>query len=98
MEPGETLPQALVRECREELGVTIQVGSQFNQVVHEYPDMRIRLTLFHCQIPLGIPPLALEHKDLRWVHPSKLSEYSFCPADKTIAEELIRVYGDKEPL
>ena len=97
VEPGETMAQALVRECKEELDITVNVGRQFMQVVHNYPDILIRLTLFHCTIPDGFPK-ALEHNDLRWIHPSQIDEFSFCPADTDILKELKRVYGSKHPL
>ena len=82
-EAGETLEEALVRECREELDITVSVGSLFTQVVHEYPDIHIRLSLFHCTIAQGVPKL-LEHADLKWIHPSQIPEFEFCPADKDI--------------
>lgn len=97
VEPGETRQQALARECMEELGVQVEVGSQFNQTVYEYPDMLIRLTMFHTVIPDGFPQ-ALEHNALRWVHPSRLSEFDFCPADQVIVNHVLEVYGTKEPL
>lgn len=96
-EPGESLPQALRRECMEELAVTVDVGSQFMQVVHEYPDIHIRLTLFHCTIPSGFPQM-LEHVDLKWIHPSQTDAYTFCPADTDILKEIKRQYQNREPL
>ena len=80
---SETMEQALVRECREELDITVQVGDIFTQVIHEYPDIHIRLSLFHCTIGEGIPAL-LEHADLKWILPSEIPLYNFCPADKDI--------------
>ena len=83
VEPGESMEDALVRECREELDISVSVGDQFTQVIHEYPDILIRLTLFHCTIAEGTPSL-LEHNALTWIHPSQISEYEFCPADADI--------------
>ena len=83
VESGETMEEALVRECREELGVTVHVGDVFTQVVHHYPDILIRLTLFNCRIAEGTPKL-LEHHDIRWIHPHEIPEFDFCPADKNI--------------
>ena len=83
VEPGETMEAALVRECREELDITVRVGDIFTQVVHEYPDILIRLTLFHCTIADGTPSL-LEHHDLKWILPSEIPQYDFCPADTDI--------------
>lgn len=97
VEPRETKQQALVRECMEELAVNIKVGSQFMEVIHEYPDMLIRLTLFHCTIPEGFPQ-ALEHNDLAWIHPNQADNYSFCPADTDILKEIKRVYKKRKPL
>lgn len=97
VEPGETLPQALSRECAEELAVTVDVGSQFMQVVHRYPDILIRLTLFHCTIPTGFPQM-LEHVDLKWIHPSQADDYQFCPADAEILKEIKRQYQNRAPL
>ncbi len=97
VEPGETFQQALVRECAEELAITVEVGSQFMQVIHEYPDMLIRLTLFHCVIPSGFPQM-LEHVALKWIHPSQTDAYDFCPADTDILQEIKRQYEKREPL
>ena len=97
VEPGETMQQALQRECAEELAIHVSVEEQFLQEFHDYPDMLIRLTLFHCSIASGIPQ-ALEHNDLKWIHPSQVDGFSFCPADKDILAEIKRLYGGKEPL
>ena len=47
MEPGETKEQALIRECQEELAVILDVGQVFMDVIHEYPDLTVHLTLFN---------------------------------------------------
>lgn len=87
VEPGETHEQALVRECREELGVTVAVGERFLQVVHEYPDLTVRLTLFRAAIAEGVPQ-RLEHADLRWLTVEEMDAYPFCPADEVILQAL----------
>jgi 8-oxo-dGTP diphosphatase len=46
VEPGETKEQALIRECQEELAITLSVGDVFMDVIHEYPDITLHLTLF----------------------------------------------------
>lgn len=90
-EPGETMEAALVRECQEELDVTVSVGDIFTQVVHEYPDILIRLSLFHCTIAEGTPKL-LEHNDLKWIHPCEIPNFDFCPADKDILTLIQKTY------
>ena len=90
-EPGETMAQALIRECGEELDITVAVGDCFIQVLHEYPDIHIRLSLFHCTIAEGTPSL-LEHVDLKWILPSEIPLYDFCPADEEILERIRETY------
>lgn len=92
VEPGETMADALIRECREELDITVNVGEIYTQVVHEYPDIQIRLTLFHCTVAAGTPKL-LEHADLCWIHPSQIPEFDFCPADVDILEKIRQDYA-----
>ncbi|MCI6830785.1 MAG: (deoxy)nucleoside triphosphate pyrophosphohydrolase [Clostridiales bacterium] len=89
VEPGETREQALIRECREELAVTVRVGDIFMEVTHEYPDLTVHLTLFHAAIADGTPQM-LEHNDLRWVTIQEMDELAFCPADEVILDELRR--------
>ena len=91
-EPGESMEAALVRECREELDITVSVGDIFIQVVHEYPDILIRLTLFHCTIATGTPKL-MEHHDLKWIHPSQIPDFDFCPADKDVLTLIQKNYA-----
>lgn len=86
-EPGETLQEALVRECREELAVTISVGDVFLDVIHEYPDLTVHLTLFHASIQEGVPQ-KLEHHDIRWITVDEIDQYEFCPADEEILAAL----------
>ena len=87
VEPGETKEQALIRECQEELAITLSVGDVFMDVVHEYPDITIQLTLFNATIAEGVPQ-KLEHNDIRWITPSEIPNYNFCPADKEILEKI----------
>lgn len=91
VEPGETKEAALIRECREELAVTLSVGGVFMDVVHEYPDLTVHLTLFNATIAEG-KPQKLEHNDIRWITPSEIPNYEFCPADEEILAKICEVY------
>ena len=95
VEPGETKEQALIRECREELAVTLDVGKVFMDVVHEYPDLTVHLTLFHATIQEGIPQ-KLEHNDIRWITVDEIDQYAFCPADEGILMRLKQSKGRKD--
>ncbi len=92
VEPGETKAQALIRECKEELAVTVAVGEVFMEVVHTYPDLTVHLTLFHASIAEGIPQ-KLEHCDIRWITVEEIQEYDFCPADQAILDRLRHLRG-----
>ena len=87
LEPGETLEEALIRECREELDITVEPKDVFMQVIHEYPDLTVRLTLFNAVIAEGRPK-ALEHHDIRWITTAQIDELEFCPADEEIMKKL----------
>lgn len=87
VEPGETKDRALVRECREELGITVRVDEVFMDVVHEYPDLTVHLTLFRASIAEGTPQ-KLEHNDIRFITVDEIDDYAFCPADVSILARL----------
>ena len=87
VEPGETKEQALIRECQEELAVTVAVRDVFMEVDHVYPDLTVHLTLFNASIAEGIPQ-KIEHNDLRWITVEEIDKYEFCPADVEILRQL----------
>ena len=89
VEPGETKEEALIRECREELAVTVAPKDLFMDVVHEYPDLTVHLSLFNAVIAEGTPRL-LEHNDIRWITVDEIDRYEFCPADVEILKEIRR--------
>ena len=88
VELGETKEQALIRECREELAVTLSVGDVFMDVTHEYPDLTVHLTLFNATIVEG-ELQKLEHNDIQWITPREIPNYEFCPADEEILKKLM---------
>ncbi len=91
VDPGETKEEALIREAREELDVTVTVGKAFMEVTHTYPDITIHLTLFEAAIPTG-EPRCLAHEALRWITPGEIGDYVFCPADRAILDRIRTVY------
>ena len=90
-EQGETLSETLRRECMEELGISVEVGECFGETRYRYPDITVRLTLFHCRILEGVPRL-LEHSELHWILPSEIPLYEFCPADDDFLREIQKKY------
>ncbi len=94
VEAGETKEQALIRECKEELDILLDVGSEFMEVTHEYPDITVHLTLFNSTIRKGEPKL-LEHNALQWITPAEIEDYDFCPADEEILNEITKRHTDE---
>ena len=95
VEPGETKEDALIRECREELDVTLKVGTVFMEVLHEYPDITVNLTLFNASIAEGTPK-KLEHNDIKWITADEIPNYDFCPADEEILKRICEVKLDRK--
>lgn len=87
VEPGETAEAALIRECREELAVTVEVGPVFMEVTHTYPDLTVHLVLYNAAIADGTPQL-LEHNAFAWITTEEIDSYDFCPADVDILRKL----------
>lgn len=92
VEAGESKESALIRECREELDIEVEVGNVFMDVVHDYPDLLVHLTLFNATIKEGTPRL-LEHNDIKWITPEEIDNFEFCPADEEILKRIVREYG-----
>lgn len=92
-EKGETGEEALVRECREELDAKVIVRDVFMDVIHEYPDIIVHLTLYNAFFD-GEEPKLIEHQAFMWVSPDEIDDSIFCPADQVILER-IRQMGEK---
>lgn len=89
VEKGESKKQALMRECKEELNIILDVGDVFIDVTHEYPDIVVHLTLFNAVIAEGEPQL-IEHNDMKWITATEIPNYEFCSADKVILQKLTK--------
>jgi 8-oxo-dGTP diphosphatase len=87
VEPGESDAAALMRECREELGVELRVGRELLSVVHAYPDLEVELVLLSAEIAEGVPQ-PLGAADLKLVEPAQMRALPFCEADVSILEAL----------
>lgn len=91
IEPGESGEECIIRECREELGVTIRVLKKVTDVVYDYPDRSVHLHFYLAEIAEGTLTRK-EHKALAWISPEDIPRYSFCPADA----EMLRQTGIME--
>ena len=87
VEAGETLPQCLRREIKEELGIRIKVGKPITSIDHAYTHFKITLHAFECELVSG-KPQALQVQDFKWVRMSELKQYAFAKTDLRIIEAL----------
>lgn len=90
VEPGEAPEEALVRELGEEIGVTPRVGRIWEVLFHRYPDFDLLMLIYPCALAAGDRPTCLQVKDLAWVAPAELAGYDLLPADRPLAERLLR--------
>lgn len=80
VEPGETQPQALVREMEEELGVQVDVQAFLHTVEWDYPGFHLTMHCYICRLLAGAPELR-EHADARWLGARELDTVPWLPAD-----------------
>ncbi|RLK54588.1 (deoxy)nucleoside triphosphate pyrophosphohydrolase [Actinokineospora cianjurensis] len=85
VEPGETDEEAVVRECMEELGVTVKVGERVGADVPLREDLVLRV--YAAQLVDG-EPTAREHRTLRWLTAAELSTVTWLPADEALLPDL----------
>jgi len=90
VEPGESDAQALARELKEEMDITVEVAEQVMHVQHSYPDYDIDFRVYRCRLVSGQIRHLRVH-DHRWVAPADLDEYEFPPADQKTFEQLLEI-------
>ena len=93
LEPGESVQQALIRECLEELGIVVRPTALLLTTEHQYPDRRVILYFWDTALIKGTPK-ALAHQRLAWVTDDELEKYPFCPANRNILA-LLKNIGPK---
>lgn len=94
VEAGETKFEAIVRELREELNITVEPQAECANALYDYPDLTVSLTLIWAKIAEGEPEL-LEHLDAKWVTVQQAAAMELCPADRILLRQVERMenYG-----
>ena len=90
VEPGESEPEALRREIREELGCDVEVGALLLRHVHAYPELEVELAFYAGALPPGAVPSAIGVAELAFAKVGTLAGYDFLEADRAVLEELER--------
>ncbi|MBE1276765.1 (deoxy)nucleoside triphosphate pyrophosphohydrolase [Enterovibrio baiacu] len=88
VEAGETEPEALARELKEELDITVAVGDFLTETLHHYPNKSVLLRSYRCRCETGNITL-LCHQAMAWVTASELVDYDFSDADKPLVSLLL---------
>lgn len=96
VEPGETHEAALEREIREELEIEVRVGERVASVREERPGRVLVIHLLRCRLASG-EPVARFHSEVAWVRGAELASMALAPADRRLADSLLRADEPSEP-
>ncbi|MHA6480626.1 (deoxy)nucleoside triphosphate pyrophosphohydrolase [Paenibacillus sp. strain BS8-2] len=88
VEAGESVEACLVREIKEELGCLIKVRARIEDIVHEYPSLKVRLLTHYAEVVEGTP-IPREHEELLWLAVSELETLNWAPADVPTVQRIL---------
>lgn len=89
IEAGETPQEALVREIKEELETTIQVGDLIDTIEYDYPTFHLSMDCYWCDVVEGELKL-LEAESARWLSKEELYDVKWLPADILLIEKIMK--------
>ena len=81
VDPGESMQEALSREIKEELGISVNPKSKICEIDHSYEDRDVNLHIFDCGLVDPQEITLMEHGDSRWLAREDLLEVNWLPAD-----------------
>lgn len=92
VEPGEAPEQALIRELKEELDLTVEHDAldPFAFASHAYPDFHLLMPLYvatHWSGEMKLEPNSAQAA--KWVMPPALRDHEMPPADVVLVDRLI---------
>lgn len=97
IKPGESLSNGLIREVKEECGLTVKLGNPFF-VGEWHPiingnQLQIIGIYFLCSVRNFKVKLGSDHDDFKWIDFKKYDDYDLVPPNKQVIKELIKYYG-----
>lgn len=87
IEAGETPPQALQREIREELELEIEVGEMLGTYHHAYTHFKVTLQAFHAEILSGQAQVHAA-SEIAWAKIDHLTDYPMGKIDRMISKDI----------
>ena len=87
VEEGETVEDCIIREMKEELGVTVRCDRTFLDLNYDYEKFTVTLSNYICRIVEGIPQ-PIECEKILWIKPQELDNFEFPTANREIIQLL----------
>lgn len=96
VEENESPQEALKREIREELECEVKIENKLCEFEYDYPDFKLEMDLYLCELKEGNEPKALEHNQIKWISPDEIDTLDWIEADlkilPLIKEQLIKPF------
>ncbi len=92
VEADETVTQALIRELKEEVGLSVTASAAFMTISHDYPDKQVLLDIHLVQDFSG-EAIGVEGQQIVWVDQAQLKDYEFPEANLPILEKIYQELG-----
>lgn len=87
LEDGEPPEAAVVRECREECGIDVEVEDILDVTYYRYPEKDVLLLFYRCALRGG-EVQHLQVADHAWVLASEIDSYPLPPADERVVARI----------
>lgn len=82
VEPYEDPQDTCIREIKEELNCRIKVNNKITVCTFDYPDFKLQMDVFECELEEGNYPSLIEHTALQWVNALNIFDFKWVPADR----------------
>lgn len=94
IDAGERPEEALIRELREELGITVKEAclAPLTFASYAYPEFHLLMPLYVCRRWEGFVQ-SREGQALKWVRARELRQYPMPPADEPLIPPLVELLG-----